>query len=296
MLSLNISDLTNQEAYQLLSSAIAPRPICFASTVDLAGNVNLSPFSFFNLMSSNPPICVFSPVNRGRDGSAKNTLENILEVPEVVINIVNYDMVQQTSLASTEYAKGTNEFTKAGFTEIASIKIKPPRVKEAPVQLECRVNEVIALGKEGGAGNLVIAEVLTIHIHKNILDENKKIDIFKIDQVARLGGNWYSRITKDSLFEVAKPISKLGLGVDALPEHIKNSKILTGNHLGQLGNVEQLPLEEEIQKYSLNSEIKDILDSTIGDANTRLLQIHLKAAELLEDGRVEDAWKVLLVD
>jgi len=296
MLSLNISDLTNQEAYQLLSSAIAPRPICFASTVDLAGNVNLSPFSFFNLMSSNPPICVFSPVNRGRDGSAKNTLENILEVPEVVINIVNYDMVQQTSLASTEYAKGTNEFTKAGFTEIASIKIKPPRVKEAPVQLECRVNEVIALGKEGGAGNLVIAEVLTIHIHKNILDENKKIDIFKIDQVARLGGNWYSRITKDSLFEVAKPISKLGLGVDALPEHIKNSKILTGNHLGQLGNVEQLPLEEEIQKYSLNSEIKDILDSTIGDANTRLLQIHLKAAELLEDGRVEEAWKVLLVD
>lgn len=296
MLSLNISDLTNQEAYQLLSCAIAPRPICFASTVDLAGNVNLSPFSFFNLMSSNPPICVFSPVNRGRDGSAKNTLENILEVPEVVINIVNYDMVQQTSLASTEYAKGTNEFTKAGFTEIASIKIKPPRVKEAPVQLECRVNEVIALGKEGGAGNLVIAEVLTIHIHKNILDENKKIDIFKIDQVARLGGNWYSRITKDSLFEVAKPISKLGLGVDALPEHIKNSKILTGNHLGQLGNVEQLPLEEEIQKYSLNSEIKDILDSTIGDANTRLLQIHLKAAELLEDGRVEDAWKVLLVD
>lgn len=296
MLSLNISDLTNQEAYQLLSSAIAPRPICFASTVDLAGNVNLSPFSFFNLMSSNPPICVFSPVNRGRDGSAKNTLENILEVPEVVINIVNYDMVQQTSLASTEYAKGTNEFTKAGFTEIASIKIKPPRVKEAPVQLECRVNEVIGLGKEGGAGNLVIAEVLTIHIHENILDENNKIDIFKIDQVARLGGNWYSRITKDSLFEVAKPISKLGLGVDTLPEHIKNSKILTGNHLGQLGNVEQLPLEEEIQKYSLKAEIKDILDSTIGDANTRLLQIHLKAAELLEDGRVEEAWKVLLVD
>ncbi|MBK0383484.1 flavin reductase family protein [Pedobacter sp. SD-b] len=296
MLSLDISDLSNQEAYQLLSTAIAPRPICFASTIDIKGNVNLSPFSFFNLMSSNPPICVFSTVNRGRDGSAKNTLENVLEVPEVAINIVNYDMVQQTSLASTEYPKGINEFIKAGFTPIASNKIKPPRVKEAPVQLECKVNEVIALGQEGGAGNLIIAEVLTIHIHKNILDENNKIDIFKIDQVARLGGNWYSRLTKDSLFEVAKPLSKLGIGIDALPENIKNSKVLTGNHLGQLGNVEQLPTEDEIHKYSLNPEIKDILDSTIGDAHTRMLQIHLKAAELLDLNRVEEAWKVLLVD
>ncbi|OAQ38191.1 flavin reductase [Pedobacter psychrophilus] len=296
MLSLNISDLTNQEAYQLLSTAIAPRPICFASTVDLAGNVNLSPFSFFNLMSSNPPICVFSPVNRGRDGSAKNTLENVREVAEVVINIVNYNMVQQTSLASTEYAKGVNEFTKAGFTEIASTKIKPPRVKEAPVQLECKVNDIIVLGNGGGAGHLIIAEVLAIHIHETILDENGKIDVFKIDQVARLGGNWYSRITKESLFEVAKPLSKLGIGIDALPYDVKNSKILTGNHLGQLGNVEHLPSDEEVEKYLQNHEIKDILDSTIGDANTRLLQIHLKAAELLDENRVEEAWKVLLVD
>ena len=175
MPSYNFSDLSNAEAYQILSSAISPRPICFASTIDKEGNVNLSPFSFFNLMSSNPPICVFSPVNRGRDGSAKNTLENLLEVPEVVINIVNYPMVQQMSLASTEYPKGTNEFIKAGFTAINSQIVKPPRVQESPVQLECKVNQIIPLGKEGGAGNIVIAEVLYAHIDANILDQDGKI-------------------------------------------------------------------------------------------------------------------------
>lgn len=294
MLSLKVSDLTNAETYQLLSAAVAPRPICFASTIDKNGNVNLSPFSFFNMMSSNPPICVFSPVLRGRDGSKKNTLENIAEVPEVVINIVNYDMVQQTSLASTEYAKGVNEFVKSGFTELASQQIKPPRVKEAPVQLECKVNQVIELGNEGGAGAIVIAEVLMIHVSEHILDINGKIDVFKIDQVARLGGNWYSRITPESLFEVAKPLAKLGIGIDALPEDIKSSKILTGNHLGQLANVERLPTEDEIEDYSKNWEVKDILDSTIGDANTRTTQLHLKALEWLNMGRVEDAWKLLL--
>ncbi len=294
MLSLKVSDLTNAETYQLLSAAVAPRPICFASTIDKNGNVNLSPFSFFNMMSSNPPICVFSPVLRGRDGSKKNTLENIAEVPEVVINIVNYDMVQQTSLASTEYAKGVNEFVKSGFTELASQQIKPPRVKEAPVQLECKVNQVIELGNEGGAGAIVIAEVLVIHVSEHILDINGKIDVFKIDQVARLGGNWYSRITPESLFEVAKPLAKLGIGIDALPEDIKSSKILTGNHLGQLANVERLPTEDEIEDYSKNWEVKDILDSTIGDANTRTTQLHLKALEWLNMGRVEDAWKLLL--
>ena len=296
MPSYNFSDLSNAEAYQILSSAISPRPICFASTIDKEGNVNLSPFSFFNLMSSNPPICVFSPVNRGRDGSAKNTLENLLEVPEVVINIVNYPMVQQMSLASTEYPKGTNEFIKAGFTAINSQIVKPPRVQESPVQLECKVNQIIPLGKEGGAGNIVIAEVLYAHIDSNILDSDGKIDVFKIDQVARLGGNWYSKITPDSLFEVAKPLYKLGIGVDSLPDDIKNSKILTGNHLGQLANVEALPNEQEIQAFAIKKEIKDILDSTIGDANTRTIQLHLKAIEFIESGNVIDALKVLMID
>jgi flavin reductase (DIM6/NTAB) family NADH-FMN oxidoreductase RutF len=296
MPSYNFSDLSNAEAYQILSSAIAPRPICFASTIDKEGNVNLSPFSFFNLVSSNPPICVFSPVNRGRDGSAKNTLENLLEVPEVVINIVNYPMVQQMSLASTEYPKGTNEFVKAGFTAVESNLIKPPRVQESPVQLECKVNQIIPLGKEGGAGNLVIAEVLYAHIDLNILGSDGKIDVFKIDQVARLGGNWYSKITPDSLFEVAKPLYKLGIGVDALPDDIKSSKILTGNHLGQLANVEALPTEHEVQTFAAEKEIKEILDSTIGDANTRTIQIHLKAVEFLEIGNVASALKVLMID
>lgn len=296
MPSYNFSDLSNQEAYQILSSAIAPRPICFASTIDKEGNINLSPFSFFNLMSSNPPICVFSPVNRGRDGTAKNTLENLLEVPEVVINIVNYPMVQQMSLASTEYPKGTNEFIKAGFTPLKSNLVKPPRVQESPVQLECKVNQIIPLGKEGGAGNIVIAEVLFAHINPNILDKDGKIDVFKIDQVARLGANWYSKITPESLFEVAKPIYKLGIGVDALPHDVRNSTVLTGNHLGQLANIEALPTEEEVQEFIIQKEIKDILDSTIGDANTRTIQLHLKAVELLEKGNVVDALKVLLAD
>jgi flavin reductase (DIM6/NTAB) family NADH-FMN oxidoreductase RutF len=296
MPSYNFSDLSNQEAYQILSSAIAPRPICFASTIDKEGNINLSPFSFFNLMSSNPPICVFSPVNRGRDGTAKNTLENLLEVPEVVINIVNYPMVQQMSLASTEYPKGTNEFIKAGFTPLKSNLVKPPRVQESPVQLECKVNQIIPLGKEGGAGNIVIAEVLFAHINPNILDKDGKIDVFKIDQVARLGANWYSKITPESLFEVAKPIYKLGIGVDALPHDVRNSTVLTGNHLGQLANIEALPTEEEVQEFIIQKEIKDILDSTIGDANTRTIQLHLKAVELLENGNVADALKVLLAD
>jgi flavin reductase (DIM6/NTAB) family NADH-FMN oxidoreductase RutF len=296
MPSYNFSDLSNQEAYQILSSAIAPRPICFASTIDKEGNINLSPFSFFNLMSSNPPICVFSPVNRGRDGTAKNTLENLLEVPEVVINIVNYPMVQQMSLASTEYPKGTNEFIKAGFTPLKSNLVKPPRVQESPVQLECKVNQIIPLGKEGGAGNIVMAEVLFAHINPNILDKDGKIDVFKIDQVARLGANWYSKITPESLFEVAKPIYKLGIGVDALPHDVRNSTVLTGNHLGQLANIEALPTEEEVQEFIIQKEIKDILDSTIGDANTRTIQLHLKAVELLENGNVVDALKVLLAD
>jgi len=295
MLTLKISDLTTPQLHTYLQYAVAPRPICFASTVDKEGNVNLSPFSFFNLFGTNPPTCVFSPSRRVRDNTTKHTLENLLEVPECVINLVNYDMVQQTSLASVEYPKGVNEFIKSGFTPIASELVRPPRVAESPVQFECVVNEVKSLGNGPGAGNLVIAEIKLIHISEAILDADGKIDQEKIDLVARLGGDWYCRVTKDNLFKVAKPVSSIGIGVDALPYAIRNSKILTGNNLGQLGNVEVVPTDEEAEAYAQSPEIKDLLDATIGDNQTRETQLHLKAKQLLDEGRVVEAWKVLLV-
>ena len=220
--------------------AVTPRPIAFASTIDSAGNVNLSPFSFFNVFSANPPIMIFSPARRGRDNTTKHTYENVLQVKEVVINIVNYDIVQQMSLSSTEYGKGVNEFEKAGLTPLASQTIKPPRVAESPVQFECRVNEVISLGTEGGAGNLVICEVLKMHINEAVLDTDGKIDPVKLDAVSRMGGNWYGR-AKQGMFEVPKPLSRLGIGFDQLPEAIRTSKLLTGNDLAMLANVEVLP-------------------------------------------------------
>ena len=220
--------------------AVTPRPIAFASTIDSAGNVNLSPFSFFNVFSANPPIMIFSPARRGRDNTTKHTYENVLQVKQVVINIVNYDIVQQMSLSSTEYGKGVNEFEKAGLTPLASQTIKPPRVAESPVQFECRVNEVISLGTEGGAGNLVICEVLKMHINEAVLDADGKIDPVKLDAVSRMGGNWYGR-AKQGMFEVPKPLSRLGIGFDQLPEAIRTSKLLTGNDLAKLANVEVLP-------------------------------------------------------
>ncbi|WP_170227875.1 flavin reductase family protein [Aequorivita lipolytica] len=288
MISIEPHELSTGKLHGYLLGAVSPRPIAFASTVDKNGNVNLSPFSFFNVFSAKPPILVFSPARRGRDNTTKHTYENVLEVPEVVINIVSFEMVQQMSLSSTEYAKGVNEFAKAGFTELASEMIKPPRVAEAPVQLECKVNEVIALGTEGGAGNLVICEVVKIHIKEEILDENGAIDPFKIDTVSRLGGNWYSR-AKAGLFEVPKPLSSLGIGVDALPEKIRNSKVLTGNDLGMLGNVENFPNSEEINIFiNASDELKKIVASN----NSEL--IHKKAQTFLCDGKIEEAWKLLL--
>jgi flavin reductase (DIM6/NTAB) family NADH-FMN oxidoreductase RutF len=296
MLTLNTADLTPVEIQNYLQYAIAPRPICFASTIDQNGNVNLSPFSFFNLFSSNPPVCVFSPSRRVRDNSTKHTLENILEVRECVINIVNYSMVQQTSLSSTEYPKGTNEFIKAGFTPLRSELVRPPRVAEAPVQLECTVRDIIHLGETPGAGNLILADVKLIHIKEEILDESGRIDQEKIDLVARLGGDWYCRVTKDNLFRVEKPLTTLGIGVDSLPFAVRNSKVLTGNNLGQLGNVEHLPTDDEIEKIRSLPEVRDILDSTIGDSTTRNILLHTVAKAWLESGRVADAWKLLLVD
>ena len=282
MKTLYTKDLKPSEIQNYLQYAIAPRPICFASTIDKEGRINLSPFSFFNMFSSNPPICIFSPARRVRDNTTKHTLENVLEVPEVVINIVDYSMVQQTSLASTEYAKDVNEFEKAGFTMEKSIMVKPPRVKESPVQLECKVIEVKPLGENAGAGNLVIAEVVAFHINENILGEDGKIDQEKIELVARLGGDWYCKVSKDNLFKVAKPLSTLGIGVDAIPEKIRHSSILTGNNLGQLGNVEHLPSAEEI------AEVKNI---TVGKSE---LEVHALAKSLLDKGDVVGAWKALL--
>ncbi|MEN0056311.1 MAG: flavin reductase family protein [Mucilaginibacter sp.] len=295
MLSIKVSDLSVGQLHSYLNHAVAPRPICLASTVDQDGNVNLSPFSFFNVFSTNPPVCVFSPSRSVRDNTTKHTLENVLEVPECVINIVNYDIVQQVSLSSVAYAKGVNEFVKSGLTPLASSLVKPPRVAEAPVQLECIIREVISLGDTPGAGNLVLAEIKMLHISEGILDADGRINQAKIDLVARLGGDWYCRVTEDNLFKVAKPNMKMCIGVDALPHSIRNSRVLTGNNLGQLGNLETLPTDEAIEAFAQLPDVKDLLDATIGDSQTRELQLHLKAKQLLDDDRVEEALMILLM-
>jgi flavin reductase (DIM6/NTAB) family NADH-FMN oxidoreductase RutF len=279
--------------HSYMLGAVAPRPIAFASTIDAQGNPNLAPFSFFNVFSANPPIAIFSPALSGRTGLTKHTYDNVKEVPEVVINVVNYSMVQQASLASTEYAKGVNEFEKAGFTPVASELIKPFRVKESPAQLECKVTKVIELGTQGGAGNLIICEIVLMHISEDVLDENKQIDPRKIDLVARLGANWYSRTNGGSLFEVTKPILNLGIGIDQIPEYIRKSNVLTGNNLGQLGNVEKQPTEQEVISYKNSPSMKDAMNlygknGQPGDA------LHVAAKGLLDDGKVEEAWKLLL--
>lgn len=267
----------------ILVGAVAPRPIAFASTIDSKGNVNLSPFSYFNVFSVNPPILVFSPARRGRDNTTKDTQDNVLEVPEVVISTVNYSIVEQMSLSSTEYDKGVNEFVKSGLTPISSTKIKPPRVAEAPVSFECKVIDVQALGENGGAGNLVLCEVLLVHINDDILDENEVINPFKLDAVARMGANWYCRAQGDAIFEIPKPLRKLGIGVDQIPDSIRNSHVLTGNNLGRLGNVEVLPTQGEVNGYVEGH----VLDKDV-DA------LHIQAKQHLDNGDVLTAWKVLL--
>lgn len=288
MLSINLKEVSVAEAQNYLQHVVAPRPICFASTIDKAGNINLSPFSFFNLFSSNPPIVVFSPARRVRDNSTKHTLNNILEVPEVVINIVDYDMVQQTSLASCEFPKGVNEFIKAGLTMQASLIVKPPMVKESKVKLECRIVEVKPLGYEGGAGNLVICEVVQLHIDRNLLNENGKVDQQKFKLVARLGGDWYCRVDEQNLFKVTKPNTKLGIGVDALPGYVRNSKILTGNHLGVLANVNELP---DIDKAFSDERLDQVY--TFYSGEVRDFKIHEYVKELLDEGNLERAWQVV---
>jgi flavin reductase (DIM6/NTAB) family NADH-FMN oxidoreductase RutF len=288
MLTIDPKEIPSTKLHAYLLGAVTPRPIAFASTVDKDGNVNLSPFSFFNCFGSNPPLLIFSPARRVRDNTTKHTYDNVLEVQEVVINVVNYSMVQQASLASTEYPKGINEFVKAGFTEAPSTFIKPPRVAEAPIAMECKVLQVVPTGTEGGAGNLVICEVVLMHIKEEVLDADGKIDPFKLDAVARLGGDWYCRVQGDAIFSVPKPLNTQGIGVDNIPPEIRFSKILTGNDLGLLGNIERLPDvakdREFIAMYPVQQALQAGADS-----------VHTMARIFLSEGKIEDAWKILLL-
>lgn len=284
-------EIKTGELHAYLLGAIAPRPICFASTVDEEGQPNLSPFSFFNVFGSNPPTLIFSPSRRVRDNTVKHTLENIYATKEVVINVVNYAMVQQASLSSCEYPKGTSEFEKAGFTPLASEIIRPFRVKESPVQLECIVKQVIETGNHGGAGNLVICEPVMIHINDDILDANGKIDPQLIDLVARMGADYYCRASGNAVFEVAKPNLKLGIGVDALPWGIRNSAILTGNNLGQLGNVHELPV---IDAAFHDDHLKNIIQYYSISPDEMEKELHTYAKQLLAENKVDEAWQVLL--
>ena len=293
MVSIDPKDLPVQKLHQYLLGAIGPRPIAFASTVDAEGKPNLAPFSFFNVFSANPPILIFSPARSGRTNTTKDTYNNLKVVPEVVINVVNYDIVHQMSLASSPYAPGVNEFEKAGFTALKSDNVKPFRVAESPVQFECKVNEVIELGTEGGAGNLIICEVVKIHIHDEVLDSNGMIDQQKIDLVARMGGDWYSRANAESMFEITKPISTCGIGFDALPVDIKSSKVLSGNNLGHLAGIEKIPDETNVNEYKL-LELSDLFVSLEDNPLALEEELHKRAQSLLDENKLEEAWLTLL--
>jgi flavin reductase (DIM6/NTAB) family NADH-FMN oxidoreductase RutF len=288
-MTLHTADLPTAEIQYFLQHIIAPRPVCFASTIDKDGNPNLSPFSFFNMFSSNPPIVIFSPARRVRDNTTKHTLENVHEVPEVVINIVTYDMVHQTSLASCEYPKGTDEFTKSGFTKEKATMVTPPMVKESKAKLECKVIEIKSLGDKGGAGQLIIAEVLCMHINDDLLTADKKFDQTKLELIARLGGDWYAKISKENLFKVEKPNIKTGIGIDALPHIIKTSSTLTGNHLAQLANVHEMPIIDPL----FNDPRYDALNIYFKNGN-KTERIHNYIKELIEEGNINNAWQILL--
>ncbi|MFN8347512.1 MAG: flavin reductase family protein [Spirosomataceae bacterium] len=278
MLTINPQEVPVPVLHHYLQGAVAPRPIAFAATIDKDGNVNLSPFSFFNLFGTKPPTLIFSPNRRVRDATHKHTLENVQEVDEVVINMVDFAMAEQMSLASCEYPKGTNEFIKAGFTEVPSVLVKPPRVGESKAVFECKVKQIISLGEEGGAANLVICEVVLAHFSEDILDENGKIDQRKTDWVARMGGDWYARASGDALFQVPKPSTQRGIGVDQIPDFIKSNPLFTKNDLGRLGNIEQLPNSYEIEAFK------------IIHSGENFLQL---AKQLLSEGKLKEAWLAL---
>ena len=295
MLEINPKDLSTKDLHGYLLSSVGPRPIALVSTIDNEGRPNLSPFSFFNVFSANPPIAIFSPARRVRNNTIKHTLQNVASTKEVVINVVSYPIVEQTSLSSTEYKKGVNEFIKSGLTPLESIQVKPYRVKESPVQMECIVKNIISLGEDGGAGNLVVCEIVKMHISENILNENHHIDPNKIDLVGRMGANWYCRASNTSLFEVQKPNSKIGIGYDQLPQHIRNSDILSGNDLAKLANVESLPSMEDVEKFKENKDLVKILKSSVDEEQTRE-NLHYHCKKLLQENKVLDAWSTLLIE
>ncbi len=295
MLEINPKDLSTKDLHGYLLSSVGPRPIALVSTIDNEGRPNLSPFSFFNVFSANPPIAIFSPARRVRNNTTKHTLQNAASTKEVVINVVSYPIVEQTSLSSTEYKEGVNEFIKSGLTPVESIQVKPYRVKESPVQMECIVKDIISLGEEGGAGNLVVCEIVKIHVSENILNEHHQIDPNKIDLVGRMGGNWYCRASNTSLFEVQKPNSKIGIGYDQLPQHIRNSDILSGNDLAKLANVESLPSMEDVEKFKENKDLVKILKSSVDEEQTRE-NLHYHCKKLLQENKVLDAWSTLLIE
>ncbi len=290
-MTIEFNDITTAQKQNYLQCAVAPRPIAFASTINEHGEVNLSPFSFFNVFSSQPPIVIFSPARRGRDNTTKHTLQNVIAVPEVVINIVDYNMVQQMSLSSCEYPAGVNEFEKAGFTALPSLHIKPPRVAESNIQMECKVLEVKSMGNQGGAGQLVIAEVITMHINDAILNTDNTIDQTKTNHIARLGGDWYCKVDSTNMFTVAKPNTQLGIGVNALPQSIRHSTILTGNNLGQLANVTTLP---QIDANFNDKRLKQIVQYYSINPTEMEMEIHTYAKQLLDNNDVTTAWQVLL--
>lgn len=294
MTSIDPKSVSTSHFHSVLLTAVAPRPIAFASTIDEDGNVNLSPFSFFNAFSANPPILVFSPARRVRDNSTKHTLENVLKVPEVVISVVDYPIVEQMSLASTEYGEGVNEFVKAGFTEVPSVKVKPPRVKESPVSFECKVLEVKSMGDHGGAGNLIICEVVMAHVQDHLLTDDNKIDPTRLELVARMGGNWYTKTNRKTMFEIPKPLTTMGIGFDQLPDNVKNSAVLTGNNLGRLANVEHIPTKDEILNMSKEPEVSAILESFADDEENLERELHLLAQKYLDSGLTQQAWQVIL--
>ena len=295
MLEINPKDLSTKDLHGYLLSSVGPRPIALVSTTDNEGRPNLSPFSFFNVFSANPPIAIFSPARRVRNNTTKHTLQNAASTKEVVINVVSYPIVEQTSLSSTEYKEGVNEFIKSGLTPVESIQVKPYRVKESPVQMECIVKNIISLGEEGGAGNLVVCEIVKMHISENILNEHHQIDPNKIDLVGRMGGNWYCRASNTSLFEVQKPNSKIGIGFNQLPQHIRNSDILSGNDLAKLANVESLPSMEDVEKFKGNKDLVKILKSSVDEEQTRE-NLHYHCKKLLQENNVLDAWSTLLIE
>jgi flavin reductase (DIM6/NTAB) family NADH-FMN oxidoreductase RutF len=288
---IDLNALSPAERHDYLQHAVGPRPICFASTIDAKGQPNLSPFSFFNMFSSTPPILIFSPSRRIRDNTTKHTLQNVLEIPEVVINIVDYGLVQQASLASCEYPKGVDEFVKAGLSPEPATRVRPPMVKESKIRIECRVIEVKPLGDQGGAGNLIICEALCMHVAESILDENKRIDQRRLHHVARLGGDWYCKVDESNLFLVEKPNTQTGIGVDALPEPIRNSTVFSGNDLGRLANVQETPA---IDPAFDDERLRNIFQYYAIDPEEMEKELHVYAKELLGRGKIKEAWQVLL--